>query len=183
MLKHAGDAVDSAGVDATIRTRPAWVAVQIATNSLLVAPLVGIYVCVTTRSLVTGLTAVLAVLVMVGLIVVRQTRRRFVHLSDEGIMVRRNGYRMAVRWADIAHYHRVRFAGLFSVEVFDISTCQLLDRELPTAAPAELTAKVRRAGADRRVQICTYASSQDERLASLLRRHRPDLGRPGSAAT
>lgn len=155
---------------------------QIASNAILVVPVAGGVAGLLARSVLAGLIGVLVAVAIVGLLVTSSARYRCIRLTAEGIVVRRNDYWMAVRWSDITAYRCVRFAGLLPVDVFDVRESFLFeDAALSTRLSAPLSEKVRRAGADHRIQIGTYVAGDDERITSMLSRHRPDLVAPGLA--
>jgi hypothetical protein len=108
-------------------------------------------------------------------IAVPSIRRRALVADASGLVARRNGYELHARWEDLLGFERARFAGLVRVTMLRFKDAAVIVIGGDSMDPRRL-AKIRKAGADRGIQLSVYVRHPETgRFGDLLREHRPDL--------
>jgi hypothetical protein len=95
-------------------------------------------------------------------VLVLRIRRRSLVLTEKGVTVQRDGYRVHFEWTDAHAVETQRLGGLFPVDVilFRKSEAEPIDSKGRTRAV--VPAKVYKVGADRRLQISVYDAAWRE---------------------
>jgi hypothetical protein len=108
-------------------------------------------------------------------VAVRGIRRRHLVVDDTGITARRNSYELRAAWDDLATFETGRFAFVVPITLLRLHRGTVVCQAGQTMTERRMT-KIRKAGADRCIQISVYVEHHGAgRFGELLRQHRPDL--------
>ena len=108
-------------------------------------------------------------------VAVPSIRRRHLVADTTGLVARRNGYVLRARWDDLLGFEHTRFAAVVPVTMLRLNDAVVVSDDAEAVDPRRM-AKIRRSGADRRIQLSTYVRRPGiGGFGDLLHEYRPDL--------
>lgn len=159
----------------TFHVRRSWLLVQLGLNGLILGGIAAVAGAVAggwRAALAFGLIAfALAVAVAAPSV----NRRRLI-ADNSGLVAVRNGFQLRARWDDIVGFDRTRFARVLPVVVLRLNAAAVITGLSGEPLDERMLRRIRKAGADRGIQLSPYVRHLSEgAFADLLREHRPDL--------
>jgi hypothetical protein len=111
-----------------------------------------------------------------AMLAVPSIRRRHLVVDSSGLVAVRTSFQLRAGWDDIVRFDHSRFARVLPIVLLRLNDGAVITGLDGAPLDDRLLRRVRKAGADRGIQLSPYVQHLDEgAFADLLREHRPDL--------